>query len=197
MTGQLFTQYFLTEGIQDTEAWQESVRSPQRFSEFRQSLGTILSRINHANPPNEAATELDIIRPVFDLLGWRDYLPQQGSSRNEDIPDHLLFADSDAKARANARKSSEDRYPDALVIQESKRYGLPLDNRDQNDRTQSGTPHGQILRYLSTAETASDGRIRWGILTNGAVWRLYDFRARPRASGFYGGRPSHPAAARR
>ncbi|MYB76651.1 MAG: restriction endonuclease [Chloroflexi bacterium] len=185
MTGQLFTQYFLTEGIQDTEAWQESVRSPQRFSEFRQSLGTILSRINHANHPNEAATELDIIRPILGLLDWGDYLPQQGSGGNEDIPDHLLFADAAAKDRANARQSSADRYQDALVIQESKRYGLPLDNRDQQDRAQRGTPHGQILRYLSTAESATGGHVRWGILTNGAVWRLYDFRARPRASGFY------------
>ena len=50
---------------------------------------------------------------------------------------------------------------------------------------QRGTPHGQILRYLSTAETVTDGRIRWGILTNGGVWRLYDYRARPRASGYY------------
>ena len=118
-------------------------------------------------------------------MGWRDYLPQQGSESNEDIPDHLLFVDAEAKDRANARQSSADRYQDALVIQESKRYGLPLDNRDQSDGTQSGTPHGQILRYLATADSASDGRIRWGILTNGAVWRLYDFRARPRASGYY------------
>ena len=30
----------------------------------------------------------------------------------------------------------------------------------------------------------TDGRIRWGLLTNGEVWRLYDYRARPRASGY-------------
>ena len=48
-----------------------------------------------------------------------------------------------------------------------------------------GRPHGQILRYLATAEIESEGRIRWGILTNGSVWRLYDYRARPRASGFF------------
>ena len=52
-------------------------------------------------------------------------------------------------------------------------------------RSGPGTPHGQILRYLSTAETASEGRIRWGILTNGGVWRLYDYHARPRASGYF------------
>ena len=62
---------------------------------------------------------------------------------------------------------------------------LPLDSRDQTDKVQSGSPHGQLLRYLSTAETVSDGRIRWGILTNGAIWRLYDHRARPRATGYY------------
>ena len=49
----------------------------------------------------------------------------------------------------------------------------------------AGTPHGQILRYLSTAEIASESRIRWGILTNGRVWRLYDHRSRPRASGYF------------
>ena len=70
-------------------------------------------------------------------------------------------------------------------MEESKRFGLPLDNRDGSDRVQRGTPHGQILRYLSTAESVTDGRIRWGILTNGGVWRLYDYRARPRASGYY------------
>lgn len=40
-------------------------------------------------------------------------------------------------------------------------------------------------RYLSTAEIVSGNRIRWGILTNGGVWRLYDYRARPRASGYF------------
>ena len=114
-----------------------------------------------------------------------DYLPQQGATRNEDIPDHLLFADAEAKRCAAAKKKSGSRYRDALVVQESKRFGLTLDAYDKDDEIRSGTPHGQILRYLSTAETASDGRIRWGILTNGGVWRLYDYHARPRASGYY------------
>ena len=51
--------------------------------------------------------------------------------------------------------------------------------------TKTSSPHGQILRYLATADINSDGRIRWGILTNGRVWRLYDRRALPRASGYY------------
>ena len=72
-----------------------------------------------------------------------------------------------------------------LVVQESKRFGLPLDARDTDGRRGSRTPHGQILRYLSTAERDTDGDLHWGFLTNGGVWRLYDYRSRPRATAYY------------
>ena len=92
-----------------------------------------------------------------------------------------MFADARAKAHAAARLTSDERYRDALLVEESKRFGLPLDRRDRDDTVQGSTPHGQILRYLSTAETVSDGRI----LTDGGVWRLYDQRAQPRASSYF------------
>ena len=185
MPGQLFTEYFLSEGIQATPEWRETVEDPADLLEFKKSLSGRIDRLAQFSDPNESLTEQDLVRPAFDLLGWTDYLPQQGVARNEDIPDHLLFADSSDKERAGARSAPQDRYGDALLVQESKRFGLPLDSRDQTDKVQSGTPHGQILRYLSAAETVSDGRIRWGILTNGTTWRLYDHRARPRATGYY------------
>ena len=87
--------------------------------------------------------------------------------------------------RAGERENSAERYLDALVVEESKRFGLALSSRESGTRAQRGTPHGQILRYLDTAANVSKGRIRWGILTNGGVWRLYDHRARPRASGYF------------
>ena len=185
MPGQLLTHYFLTDGIRETPEWRASVADREAFDSFRAGVAGRHEALRRSRDPNEAVTEQDLIRPVLDLLGWNDYLPQQGAARNEDIPDHLLFADAASKAQAGARANSQDRYLDALAVEESKRFGLPLDNRDGSDRVQRGTPHGQILRYLSTAETVTDGRIRWGILTNGGVWRLYDYRARPRASGYY------------
>ncbi len=183
MPGQLFTHYFLTDGIKATAEWRAALARPEAFAAFRDGVRQKYEALSHAAAPNEAVTEQDLIRPVLDLLGWTDYLPQQGAVRNEDIPDHLLFADAAAKQRAVAKRKPGGRYRDALVVQESKRFGLALDAQD--DKIRSGTPHGQILRYLSTAETASEGRIRWGILTNGGVWRLYDYHARPRASGYF------------
>ena len=180
MPGQLFTSYFLEEGIRHTSAWQQSLSQSADFDSFRGHALALLEKAAAFHTINEASTEQELIRPLFDLLGWTDYLPQQGSDHNEDIPDHLLFGDAASKDRA-AAKPGPQRYPDALAVSESKRLGLALDAREGK---QAGSPHGQILRYLATADINSDGRIRWGILTNGRVWRLYDRRALPRASGY-------------
>ncbi len=185
MPGQLFTLYFLTDGIKTTVEWQESVKNPERFETFRSEISTRLESFTAFTEPNEAVTELELIRPILDLLGWQDYLPQQSVSGGEDIPDNLLFEDADSKTRAASRTDPEARFHDALLVQESKRFGLPLDSRDGSDQSQRSSPHAQILRYLQTADTVSEGRIRFGILTNGSDWRLYDQRARPRASGYF------------
>ena len=182
MKGQLFTHYFLTDGIRTTPEWEAAGST---LADFRLDLSHTYEGFTPVRQPNEAVTEQELIRPLFELLGWADYLPQQGVASNEDVPDHLLFSDAASKTRAAARGNAEDRYQDALIVQESKRFGLLLDQRDRTDRRRRGTPHRQMLRYLTTAEIASEGRIRFGILTNGSVWRLYDRRARPRAGGFF------------
>ena len=184
MPGQLFTHYFLTDGIRQTDAWQESLAQPHDFDAFRAAAAAHLDKVGGYRKPNEAVTEQDLIRPLLQLLGWADYLPQQGNERNEDIPDHLLFDDADAKTRAAARPGPQ-RSADARAVVESKRFGLPLDARHSDERGRASTPHAQILRYLDAADSISDAGIRWGILTNGRLWRLYDRRARPRASGYY------------
>ena len=179
MPGQLFTHYFLTDGIKATAEWQASLGQPEAFAAFRNGVTRHHDALSRSQDPNEARTEEELVRPVLELLGWTEYVPQPSASGHEDIPDHLLFADADSKARAG------NPFQSATVVEESKRFGLALDSRDRKDRAQRGTPHGQILRYLATAEIESEGHIRWGILTNGSVWRLYDYRARPRASGFF------------
>ena len=185
MPGHLFTEYFLTDGIKESAEWREPMSSSGEFDSFRDGVRQFYDAISGSSSPNEAVTEQEIIRPALELLGWADYLPQQGSSGNEDIPDNLLFADPESKERAGARSSARERYRDALVVEESKRSGLSLDTREAEGGNRSRTPHRQILGYLTTADIESDGRIRWGILTNGRVWRLYDHLARPRESGYF------------
>ena len=52
--------------------------------------------------------------------------------------------------------------------------GAPAPNRRGESAAQ------QVQRYLLTAGTDSNESVRWAILTNGARWRLYSYRARPR-----------------
>ena len=182
MPGQLLTQYFLTDGIKETPEWESC---EDTTAEFQSKLRLIYEEFKNYSQPNEATTEQDMIRPVLELLDWTDYLPQQGSNRNEDIPDYLLFPDAQTKERAAARTNAESRYLDSTVVVENKRFGLALDTRDKADRMQTGTPHGQILRYLSSADIASNGNIQWGILTNGVLWRLYYNRTLPRATAYF------------
>ena len=185
MPGNLFTNYFLTEGIKATAEWRASISDSTAFAVFRDGIRQRYDALSGSEGPNEAVTEQELIRPVLELLGWADYLPQQGTTRNEDIPDYLLFTDAASKERAAGRTIPEERFRDAIVVEESKRFGLSLDARDRDAGRQSKTPHGQILRYLSTADIESESRIRWGFLTNGGLWRLYDYRARPRATGYF------------
>ncbi len=185
MSGRLFTDYFLTDGIKDADEWRSSVEDAEEFATFREGVSQRYEALCRFENPNEAVTEQELIRPVLQLLGWVDYLPQQGSAGKEDIPDHLLLADSESKDRATAERNPKHRFRHATVVQESKRFGLPLDKRQEDDDVRVRTPHGQILRYLLTADIESEANIRWGVLTNGKVWRLYDHRARPRATGYF------------
>ena len=72
--------------------------------------------------PNESQTEDDLIWPVLAMLGWTASLRQQNLSATgrEDVPDGLLFADGDAKDRANRLDREWMRYDLGLAVVESK-----------------------------------------------------------------------------
>ena len=106
MPGQLFASYFLEEGILLTDAWQESLSQPSDFDSFHAKSLALLENAANFHTINEASTEQELICPLFELLGWHHFLPQQGCDHNEDIPDHLLFGDAESKARAVYRLPS-------------------------------------------------------------------------------------------
>ena len=100
------------------------------------------------------------------------------------MPDLLLFPDEAAKQAAQAEREEQDRFRHGLVVLEAKRWERPLDRGETRERLAEGAPSTQMLRYLSRADVVSNGTIRWGILTNGRLWRLYWQGARSRAEEF-------------
>ena len=186
MQGQLFTQDFLHAGIRETPPFQ--ALNPDVFKAFREALAQVFAGLSADSTINEAQTEQVVIQKVLLALGWGDdTLPQVNLSgkRREDVPDMLLFANAPAKAKALAEAKDDRRYPHGLAILEAKRWLRPLDRSDRSESADPDAPSTQMLRYLSRAEVVSDRAIKWGLLTNGAVWRLYWQDARSRAEEFF------------
>ena len=165
MPGRLFTDYFLRDGIKATDEWKSLVNDPNAFAKFRDGVRHNYEVFGCYVDPNEAVTEQELIRPVLEMLGWVDYLPQQGTSLRVDVPDHLLFDNGTSKQGAAGEANSEKRFRHALVVEESKRFAPTLLDHETDDASSVRTPHDQMIHYLQTADRVTGGILRWGILT--------------------------------
>ena len=173
--GALFTQDYLTDGIRASAQYKAV-----DVGAIRTALAAILAGFPHASKPNEATTESDLVWPLLAALGWTDYLTQQNlsASGRMDVPDGLLFIDAAAKAKANTFADESKRYQFGAAVIESKRWGRALDRAEGRTGADKDTPSTQLLRYLRRIDDLTTGDLRWGLLTNGAKWRLYFSGAR-------------------
>ena len=119
----------------------------------RADLRRIFDAFPTAQTPNESQTEDDLIWPVLARLGWTANLRNQNLTTRgrDDVPDGLLFRDSETKARANGFAEEWRRYEFGLAIAESKRWQRPLDRRSGRLGEETA-PSSQMLRYLRRVE---------------------------------------------
>ncbi len=175
--GSLFASDFLYDTVAETADWHALDDATLQDLETR--MRAIFGTFPHGGSPNETQTEDDLIWRVLATLGWTAYLRQQNLSAagREAVPDGLLFADEAVKNRANTLTEEWMRYHVGLALVESKRWHVPLD-RSSGYTGEQTAPSTQMLRYLRRADDLTKGALRWGILTNGARWRLYYSGAR-------------------
>ena len=179
MSGRLFSENFLNEEIKHTNDWKSITENASAFNSFQEQLGVRLANIqsNHLNA-NETTTKVLLINPILESLGWNNLLQETHSGYG--IPDQLLFLDENSMNLASTAHPIAKAFRYATVIQESKKFGIELSNS-----LKAASPHAQILDYLRIAEFQTDGNLRWGMLTNGRVWRLYDRKTIPRLDAYY------------
>jgi len=186
MQGQLFSQNFLTSGVLETPPYQDL--NAATFSVFKAALQGVFQGFDGVSALNETDTEDLLISKTLEALGWNeDWLRQANlsSKGRKDVPDRLLFADNARKTAALGERQEHLRYRHGLAILEAKRWMRPLDRSDAANAADPDAPSSQMLRYLSRADVMSDRAVKWGILTNGALWRLYWQDARSRAEEFF------------
>ena len=175
--GSLLTQYYLREGIRDTAAYK--ALSATQVTEHRSRLLLLWQAFRKMQTPSEADTESEFIYPVLQQLGWEWLVQPKADKGRRDIPDALLFNTLVAKQAAQPLAATQ-RFHHGAVVVENEAARTNLDRSGASGEA----PASQILRYMARAETLSDGKLRWGLLTNGRTWRLYDVRATSRAEGF-------------
>ncbi len=143
-SGSLFAEAFLRESITGMSEWQDL--EEQEIDRLEEEITDIFAAFPTGQETNESQTEDDLIWPVLDRLGWREYLRQQNLSTHGrvDVPDGLLFADNAAKGRANRFAEEWKRYEHGLVVVESKRWLRPLERRSGRHGEETA-PSTQIL----------------------------------------------------
>lgn len=182
--GSLFSSDFLTESIQDMADW--SAVTDGAVDRLKATLENTFTAFRIDQNRTEADTETELIWPVLAALGWTAFLTQQNLSPRgrDDIPDGLLFENEETKAHATGFPEQWKRYELGLVVVESKRWARPLDRRSGRSGEETA-PSSQMLRYLRRIDDVTQGNLRWGILTNGAKWRLYFSGARSVSEQFF------------
>ncbi len=180
-SGSLFTRVYLADAIIGEAEYQ----TIDPF-ELAGSLKPIFDEFPTELSPSEAKTEDDLIWKVLCVLGWENSERQVNLAPKgrDNVPDGLLFLDEKAKATANTHVEDWKRYEHGAVLVESKRWGRPLD-RGLGKKDEVTAPSTQMLRYLRRVDDLTNGNLRWGFLTNGAVWRLYYQGARSVSEQFF------------
>ena len=182
--GSLFANDFLRESIVQLADWW--ALDDTTLVALGNAMREFFDRFPVTHTPNESQTEDDLIWPILKCLGWTSSLRQQNLTTRgrEDVPDGLLFADDAAKDHANGFPEEWRRYELGISVVESKRWLRPLD-RGSGCKGEQTAPSTQMLRYLRRVDDLTTGKLRWGILTNGARWRLYYQGARSVSEQFF------------
>jgi len=117
---------------------------------------------------NEEQLRQHFLNKVLKVLNWEiDVEPPTPSGGSPKHPDYALFkTESDWK---NAEESGKEGYfRHCACVVEAKRWERNLDKKIKEDTEDPECPVLQISRYLWLTE------VKWGILTNGRFWRLFE-----------------------
>ena len=130
---------------------------------------------------NEDQLRKHFLDNVLDYLGWVvDVNAPVPTGEWSKRPDYAFFLNNESLKTAQKGKK-DDYFKRVTCIAEAKRLGRPLDKKlkTEADPFEVQNPSLQISRYLWLTG------VKWGILTDGKYWRLYERETSKRLDIFY------------
>ncbi len=170
----LFADYYLEHLLPQLEDWSKEDNLHEVYTQLQDLYASKRTLLQSAN---EAQLEQELLRPLLDILwGSEAYIvqPTLPTPTGNIQPDYALFATSQARQQAEPSLGAPEFWRSVSVVAEAKAWDSSLDRRQGTHEN----PSAQICLYLYRTG------VRWGILTNGRHWRLYE-RELSRTGGVY------------
>ena len=165
---------------------------PQQWDGLKDEARHVMKRLQRMyarftpNPNNEAQTEDDWIKPVLCELGHHAFDVQVPLkvAQGTQTPDYIFYNDESARNAHKGKVVSEcDLLHRAYAIGDAKKWARSLDKSSkdakESDLLNNTNPSYQIFFYLLHSG------LRWGMLTNGRMWRLYHTLTAHKLDVFY------------
>ncbi|MBX7134419.1 MAG: Eco57I restriction-modification methylase domain-containing protein [Fimbriimonadaceae bacterium] len=159
---ELFANHWLERRLQTEPEWAEY---RDRARACLDALASLWSDKREILTPDlgEHTLEDEWVHPVLTALGW-PFVYQTFIQRRR--PDYALFLSEDRKRSAlRVGKQNPDFWSHAAVVADAKAWNTRLD-RPVLVEGEREFPPEQVEWYMNHSET------EWGLLTNGAIWRL-------------------------
>lgn len=157
----LFSNYFLTNQLLQSTEWSDSEYTTafHQIKEIYQREKELLKGYN------EKQLEDHFFKPIFTVLSHIYEVTEK--TRSQEFPDFAFFPDESARVNAHQFKNTRSFYTNTIAIGEVKKLDIDLDRFGKDGYNRSRNPSLQLWMYLIDTEP------KWGILSNGRLWRLY------------------------
>lgn len=167
----LFSDYYLDELLPRTEAWERAKIPALQFGQWL--LAHYQQEKKQLADYSEAQLEVHWFEPIFKQLGWDGAYETQAiipalTSANIRKPDFVFFPSAAARQTAVALQNSPAYTRQAVAVGEVKKWDIPLNKKSQGGQSSfdNSNPMFQLDTYLRSTN------LKWGILSNGRLWRL-------------------------
>lgn len=177
----LFSDHYLSDKLPNIAVWQlepsELVKAHDKIKTLYQTKKDELPNLS------ESALEERFIRPILRALGHVYEVQPTLTATAEGMkkPDYAFFENEEARGKAEKISGKEEFFKRSIAIGEAKPWERPLDKKlkSEKDPFEIQNPSLQMSRYLWLTGT------KWGILTNGRLWRLYERETSKRIDIYY------------
>jgi len=166
----LFSEHYLKKLPTQDESWQ--VDEDRLKLAMQGATNLYAGREEEWAGRNEPQLEDKLVRPMLQALGHKfEVQPSLPTAETVRRPDYAFFGTDEERLKAKRDHDGQAEYFNkAIAIGDAKRWDRSLDKKERSGRDSFDmlSPSWQIDYYLRMSG------VKWGILTNGRLWRLYN-----------------------